>query len=99
MERVFACAIIGARPSPVSPTSPVCSPRPLLVRPYCPVCAEGAFACDLVFAWPLPPRPPLACRPPPSTPLLPGSLLPPFRQVRGPHCRTHPFLRAHCIDL
>src|SRR6266702_6897949 len=30
-ERVFTCAIIGARPSPVSPPSPVCTPRPPLV--------------------------------------------------------------------
>src|SRR6266702_1687246 len=72
-ERVFACAIIGARPSPVSPPSLVCTPHPPLVRPYCPVRTEGAFACDLVFARPLPPRPPLARRPPPSPPPPPRS--------------------------
>src|SRR6266702_5860417 len=73
-ERVFACAIIGAWPSPVSPPSPVCTPRPLLVHPYCPVHVEGAFACNPIFTWPLPPPPPLARPPPPSPPPLPPSL-------------------------
>src|SRR6266702_1411721 len=74
-ERVFACAMVGAQPSPVSPPSPICTPCPLLVHPYCPICVEGAFACNPVFAWPLPPRPPFAHCPPPSMPPLPILLL------------------------